>query len=83
MHDAPAFNTRLNTWKTDTTDLDTAMHIVETQPDTISENAAVLHPETGRPMKYGQLITHPDFKVAWNRSSANSLADSHKVSGVE
>jgi hypothetical protein len=74
-HDTPAFNTRLNTWKTDTTDLDIAMHKIETQPDTISEyaNAAVLHPETGRPMKYRQLIAHPDFKVAWNRSSTNEF----------
>ena len=51
------------------------MNIVETQPDTINEyaNIAVLHPETGQPMKYRQLITHPEFKVVWNRSSANEF----------
>jgi hypothetical protein len=74
-HDTHAFNTQSNTWKTDTTDLDNAMHIIETQPDTTNEytNVAVMHPETGQPMKYQQLITHPDFKVVWNRSSANEF----------
>jgi hypothetical protein len=48
---------------------------VETQRDTINKyaNIAVLHPETGQPMKYRQLITHPDFRVVWNCSSANEF----------
>ena len=36
-------------------------------------NTAVLHPETGRPMTYHQLINHPDFRVVWNCSSANEF----------
>jgi hypothetical protein len=74
-NDPPAFNTRSNTWKMDRTDLDVAMNIVETQPDMTNEyaNIAVLHPETGQPMRYRQLITHPEFKVVWNRLSANKF----------
>ncbi len=69
--DAPAFHTRSNVARTD---LDVAMHIIETQPEEIEfANIAVLHPETGAPMKYRQLITHPEFKVVWNRSSANEF----------
>lgn len=36
-------------------------------------NAAVLHPDTGRPMTYRQLITHPDYQEIWNHSSANKF----------
>lgn len=78
LTNAPAFNTRSNTSKTD---LDMAMQIIEqegkvdkdTQEILEYANAAVLHPETGHPMTYRQLITHPDYQVAWNHSSANEF----------
>ena len=68
LQDAPAFNTRSKGKR----DLDVAMCIVE-QESIEYANAAVLHPETGLTMKYRQLITHPDFKTVWNRSSANKF----------
>ncbi len=57
--DAPAFNTRSNTIRTD---LEVAMCIVEQaagQPTYEYANAAILHPDTGLSMKYRQLNTHP------------------------
>jgi hypothetical protein len=76
--DAPAYNTRST--KSGPTDLDMAMCIVERDCQKPNEggtcefaNAAVAHPETGLPMTYRQLITHPKTKVVWNHSSANEF----------
>jgi hypothetical protein len=71
--DALAFNTRSSAIKTD---LVVAMCMVKQENQSaITEyaNLAVLHPDTGLPMKYRQLINHPDTKIVWNHSSANEF----------
>ncbi len=78
QRDAPAYNTRSS--KSVATDLDMAMCIVDSDCKKLNEgktcefaNAEVAHPETGLPMTHRQVITHPETKVAWHRSSANKF----------
>jgi hypothetical protein len=81
----PASNTRARTQQV--TDLNMAMCIVlqctlnltaspnskATNDGREYANATVLHPDTGCPMTYRQLIKHPLFAEKWNHSSANKF----------
>ena len=74
----PAFNTRQQHQR-EKTDLDIAMTMIENSNNKCSPptgehiNAAVLHPETGKPMSYRQLLKHPHFHNEWSTSSANEF----------
>ena len=76
-NDTPASRTRsrMRIDAMETTDLVAAMSIMERQlSSTTDEQAnAIFDAKTNTILKYRKLISHPDYQVAWNTSSANEF----------
>jgi hypothetical protein len=58
--------------RTHVTDLEHAMHIMEQHTSSEMANE-IFDEESGKYLKYWQLLAHPNYKEVWSHSSANEF----------